>query len=77
MNPRIAFAGGVVTGIAIASVVGFRMGQLAKPMPCHEDQAMIWVNAPNTVTCVNLDDLVVSFSPEEGPEDDEEPGLSR
>ena len=69
MTPRVAFAGGLVTGIAISAVVGFRMGQLARPMPCYEDQAMVWVDTPNTVTCVNLDDLVVYFSPTEGPEE--------
>ncbi len=28
-----------------------------KPMPCHEDEALVWLDAPTTAHCVNLEEL--------------------
>lgn len=45
-----------------AALLPFRMVQLApdtKPMPCEEDEAYVWVDAPHTAKCVALDDLPI------------------
>lgn len=47
----------VALGIGLG-VLGQRIASTEpRPMPCYEDQALVWIDAPHTARCVNLDDL--------------------
>ena len=53
----LAIASLVALGISLG-VLGSRIAaSVEPPMPCHEDEALIWVDAPHTAGCVPLDML--------------------
>ena len=53
----------LVLGLTVAILVIVRLTQqplasgFDKPMPCYEDEAYIWVDAPTKAQCVPLDNL--------------------
>ena len=65
MNPTES--GWVVLAVGSLVALGIGVGILAsniahastKPMPCEEDAAYVWRDAPHTAVCIALDDLGV------------------
>jgi len=47
-----------------AGIIAHRVADTYSRPPCHEDEALVWVNAPVMAECVPLDDLPVT--PETG-----------
>lgn len=52
--------------LAVVALIGFGfvLGALTvrlsrEPSPCHEDEALIWTDAPNRASCIPLDALGV------------------
>ena len=60
MDRYLLLAVGSLVGLGIGiGVLGQRISTAGNsPMPCHEDEVLAWVDAPNLARCVPLDDFV-------------------
>jgi hypothetical protein len=60
-------------GLAIVATIG-ALCALAlslrddRPMSCHEDEALVWTNAPITAECIPIDDLPYIWPFTQAPE---------
>lgn len=53
----LAVAGLFLFGAA-CGIIGSRL--YAEPMPCHEDEAYVWTDAPDRAICIALDNMEVT-----------------
>lgn len=52
-----------LVGLVVLLTSGDSKGQEVRggTMNCHEDQVLVWVDAPHTTECRNIDDLIFEW----------------